>query len=428
MSNSPLDLKTIYDKLTNGKMSADLLNLKTTDVKQPNGKTQEEFNKNITQEIETLRADSSAQKQDIDNLKNRNIEEKIKETVDKKIRDDIDSAISSKVKYQMEETIKEKVDNKMSGIDYKISSIDNKISGMDSKIKSTVKEQVGQMSSTIESLKTHVNDGKSKLYAAIVDKKVVPSTKDFNSLVEGVKKIKIAQGNAKPSQVLRGKSFTNDDGIQFGNMNDMGKKVIDFKGYRQELGSGYYESIIVPKLETNNVAQIFTSKDEKANIIKSLYDSCDDSTKKELKGSIKNSFNMGLERYETSIITSDPKIIKSFDIPQQALWQSKAEYHIPLNKILDNFKAFAIVKVKGRAFLDVDLQRFCAIDEQFEKNFEFKNIEKKSAIKTSKESGGRGSFTWVSVSIEPEYIEISSDDRRILDLTNINLAIEVWGI
>ncbi|NFQ98330.1 hypothetical protein FDF84_06500, partial [Clostridium botulinum] len=98
----------------------------------------------------------------------------------------------------------------------------------------------------VENLKSHVDNGKSSLYSAIVGKKATPRSKDFADLVEGIKNIKLGQGTAQASEVLEGRTFTNDTGLmQTGTMPNMGSKEIIPKPYTQELGKGCYSGIKV---------------------------------------------------------------------------------------------------------------------------------------------------------------------------------------
>ncbi|WP_242845692.1 BppU family phage baseplate upper protein, partial [Clostridium novyi] len=78
---------------------------------------------------------------------------------------------------------------------------------------------------SINELFTNVDNGKDSLYSAIIGKKITPRSKDFSDLTEAVKNIKLGQGTAQPSQVLKGATFTNDTGVvQEGNI-----PVIPFK-------------------------------------------------------------------------------------------------------------------------------------------------------------------------------------------------------
>ena len=121
---------------------------------------------------------------------------------------------------------------------------------------------------SVNELFTDVDNGKSSLYSAIVDKKVTPRSKDFKDLTEAVTDIKLGQGNAQASEVLNGKTFTNDSGVmQTGIMPNMGSREVEPKTYVQELGKGYYDNIKVtgltpqvlqnnfPNLKPENIAQ-----------------------------------------------------------------------------------------------------------------------------------------------------------------------------
>ncbi|MCD3329473.1 phage tail protein [Clostridium botulinum] len=97
---------------------------------------------------------------------------------------------------------------------------------------------------SVNELFTNAGNGKDSLYSAITGKKVTPRSKNFEDLTNAIKDIKLGQGNAQASEVLQGRTFTNDSGVmQTGTIPNMGSKEIEPKIYSQELGKGYYEKV-----------------------------------------------------------------------------------------------------------------------------------------------------------------------------------------
>ncbi|KEI16826.1 hypothetical protein Z959_08255, partial [Clostridium novyi B str. ATCC 27606] len=79
--------------------------------------------------------------------------------------------------------------------------------------------------SALNEVFTSADNGKKSIYNSIVGKKVTPKSKDFKDLTDAITDIKLGQGTAQPSQVLKGATFTNDTGVvQEGNI-----PVIPFK-------------------------------------------------------------------------------------------------------------------------------------------------------------------------------------------------------
>ncbi|WMJ81979.1 hypothetical protein RBU49_06945 [Clostridium sp. MB40-C1] len=115
-----------------------------------------------------------------------------------------------------------------------------------SDFKDTVESQMSETTKEIDNLKSSVGSGKDSLYSAIIGKKVTPRSKDFDDLTNAINNIKLGQGNAQPSDVLQGRTFTNDSGIvQNGAITNYGSKIITPTNYTQSFGSGFYESVKV---------------------------------------------------------------------------------------------------------------------------------------------------------------------------------------
>ncbi|MCD3234262.1 phage tail protein [Clostridium botulinum D/C] len=112
--------------------------------------------------------------------------------------------------------------------------------------------------SALNEVFTSADNGKKSIYNSIVGKKVTPKSKDFKDLKSAIDNIKLGQGTAQPSHVLKNFTFTNDTGVvQEGNIPVMGSKEITPSTYVQELGKGYYNSIKIKPVNKDNIPNIF---------------------------------------------------------------------------------------------------------------------------------------------------------------------------
>lgn len=84
---------------------------------------------------------------------------------------------------------------------------------------------VNGLSEDMASLKKSVSDGKTLVAAAITAKKVATAaTASFAEMAENIKKIVLGSGTARAADVLAGKTFTNNDGVEYtGTMPERGK-------------------------------------------------------------------------------------------------------------------------------------------------------------------------------------------------------------
>lgn len=84
--------------------------------------------------------------------------------------------------------------------------------------------ELNALETEMASVKKSVSDGKTLIAAAITAKKVTTAaTATFAQMAANIKKIILGSGNATASDVLAGKTFTNDDGVQYtGTMVDRG--------------------------------------------------------------------------------------------------------------------------------------------------------------------------------------------------------------
>lgn len=75
---------------------------------------------------------------------------------------------------------------------------------------------VNGLSEDMASLKKSVSDGKTLVAAAITAKKVATAAAaSFAEMAENIKKIVLGSGTARAADVLAGKTFTNNDGVEY---------------------------------------------------------------------------------------------------------------------------------------------------------------------------------------------------------------------
>lgn len=71
-----------------------------------------------------------------------------------------------------------------------------------------------------------VSDGKALIASAITGKKVpTDATATFEEMASNISKIVLGSGNAVPADVKKGKTFTNDDGVQYTGTYDFAKET-----------------------------------------------------------------------------------------------------------------------------------------------------------------------------------------------------------
>lgn len=77
-------------------------------------------------------------------------------------------------------------------------------------------KELNEIGTEINEVKKSVSDGKALVAAAITAKRVATAATDtFAKMAENIKKIVLGSGNAQKGNVLAGKTFTNDDGVQY---------------------------------------------------------------------------------------------------------------------------------------------------------------------------------------------------------------------
>ena len=77
-------------------------------------------------------------------------------------------------------------------------------------------KELNEIGEEINEVKKSVSDGKAEIAAAITLKRVTTAASaTFHTMAENIKKIVLGSGNAQKGNVLAGKTFTNDDGVQY---------------------------------------------------------------------------------------------------------------------------------------------------------------------------------------------------------------------
>lgn len=77
-------------------------------------------------------------------------------------------------------------------------------------------KELNEIGTEINEVKKSVSDGKAEIAAAITLKRVTTAASaTFHQMAENIKKIVLGSGNAQKGNVLAGKTFTNDDGVQY---------------------------------------------------------------------------------------------------------------------------------------------------------------------------------------------------------------------
>ena len=76
-------------------------------------------------------------------------------------------------------------------------------------------KELNEIGEEINEVKKSVSDGKAEIAAAITLKRVTTAASaTFHTMAENIKKIVLGSGNAQPADVRKGKTFTNDEGIE----------------------------------------------------------------------------------------------------------------------------------------------------------------------------------------------------------------------
>lgn len=109
-------------------------------------------------------------------------------------------------------------------------------------------KELNEIGTEINEVKKSVSDGKAEIAAAITLKRVATAaTATFHQMAENIKKIVLGSGNAQPADVRKGKTFTNDEGVEkAGTMPEYtsGTKGtscgLNYDGLFYHIGSGYW--------------------------------------------------------------------------------------------------------------------------------------------------------------------------------------------
>ena len=121
-------------------------------------------------------------------------------------------------------------------------------------------EAVNGLSEDMVDLKKSVSDGKAQVAAAITAKRVpTAATATFGEMAANIGKIVLGSGNAVPSDVLAGKTFTNNDGVEYtGTMPNRG----DYNGWGNSKGNDADNQrmwVKIPQGYYNENANVFLS-------------------------------------------------------------------------------------------------------------------------------------------------------------------------
>ena len=121
-------------------------------------------------------------------------------------------------------------------------------------------EAVNGLSEDMVDLKKSVSDGKAQVAAAITAKRVpTAATATFGEMAANIGKIVLGSGNAVPSDVLAGKTFTNNDGVEYtGTMPNRG----DYNGWGNSKGNDADNQrmwVKIPRGYYNENANVFLS-------------------------------------------------------------------------------------------------------------------------------------------------------------------------
>ena len=128
-------------------------------------------------------------------------------------------------------------------------------------------EAVNGLSEDMVDLKKSVSDGKAQVAAAITAKRVpTAATATFGEMAANIGKIVLGSGNAVPSDVLAGKTFTNNDGVEYtGTMPNRG----DYNGWGNSKGNDAGNQrmwVKVPSGYYNENANVFLSWEDIRNM------------------------------------------------------------------------------------------------------------------------------------------------------------------
>lgn len=110
-----------------------------------------------------------------------------------------------------------------------------------------IADAFANVDSDVAAAKKSASDGKSLIAAAITEKKVAASASDtFAVLANKIKQIVLGSGNAAKADVLSGKTFTNDDGVEYtGTMPNRGSYGYSAVNSTGSGAAGYYSGITV---------------------------------------------------------------------------------------------------------------------------------------------------------------------------------------
>lgn len=158
------------------------------------------------------------------------------------------------VKDILNEDVASKLAKQIADLNLKVNIIDTRI-GKNDDLKTNSKNTI---ISAINEVFTDVDNGKRGLYGAIVDKGTTPSSQDFKDLESAIRDIKTGGGTAQPSDVLQGKTFTNDSGLETGTMVNRGSLILPPSKITVSHPSGYYSQINYTGITGKQIETLYT--------------------------------------------------------------------------------------------------------------------------------------------------------------------------
>ncbi|GAB6150199.1 hypothetical protein [Clostridium novyi] len=302
-------------------------------------------------------------------------------------------------------------------------------------LKNDINAKEKSVQESIDNLKSHVDNGKSSLYSAIIGKKATPRSKDFKDLTDAITNIKLGQGNAQASEVLAGKTFTNDTGImRIGTMPNMGSRELTPKTYVQELGRGYYDNIKVKDVSVDYaINKLFTSDNNKKDIInqitisktleiiKNIYDNYDDSKKEEIQEGLSKNFACGKAELKKMTFEFNEEQLKKMN-----------EYHsenssqgFTINFDTSMYKNGLYVSAKGDAGGEFNLKFHSIYNENLKEIFDIDTREYDRYDQRSIRKFLRSGF-W-ECSLKKDKLTIYSGNKNYCNIKNVKCDLEIFG-
>lgn len=153
----------------------------------------------------------------------------------------------------------------------------------------------------VEAAKKSASDGKTLIAAAITAKKVAASASDtFQTLANKIGQIVLGSGNATKADVLSGKTFTNNDGVQYtGTMPNRGSYAFSSVNTTGSGNAGYYSGITVDTRPSYNsgYSNGVTDADNRVNTSSASYTSGYNAGKQPISMQVGCGASIGLDTF-----------------------------------------------------------------------------------------------------------------------------------